>query len=384
MKSTKKIKLFRVITQKEVVEWHLNNFLVRCEKDFDVFVLGNNVSKYSNQYPNVSFIDINIKRKINILSDIYILFVLGFYMIKHRPLIVHSIMPKAGLLSSVSSFLTFRPLRMHTFTGQVWANAKGLKRSLLILIDKLIIRLNTINLTDSPSQSSYLLKNNLSNKGNLIPFLGIGSLSGVDIENFNYNKLIHKRLIVRKQLNMRENDFVLLFLGRKSIVKGIVNLFEAFNYLSDLNLKLLFIGPDESDGKLEILLKKYAHLKDNIIQLDKVSFRQQYIIASDLLCLPSSIEGFGSIVIDSAALGVPTIGFDIIGLVDAIENYKTGILVENGNSEKFANAIRELVENRELYDKFKFNCFNRVKLFFDANLLYQYQKDFYLNSININ
>jgi glycosyltransferase involved in cell wall biosynthesis len=377
-----KIKIFRIVTQKDVVEWHLHNFLVRSENDFDVFVLGNNVCFYESHYKHVKFINLNIKRKINLLSDIHCLLFLCYYMIKHRPTIVHSIMPKSGLLSSLSSFLTKRPVRIHTFTGQVWANTSGYKRKLFVFLDKLIIRLNTNNLTDSPSQSEFLFNNGVSLQGKLIPCLGIGSLSGVDIEKFNYNKLINDRSVIREKLNIKDKDFVLLFLGRKSIVKGIINLFESFDDLSDLNLKLLFIGPDESNGKLDDLLKEYSHLTENIIQLDSVSFRQQYIIASDLLCLPSSIEGFGSIVIDSAALGVPTIGFNIVGLVDAIENNKTGILVENGSSPKFAEAIRFLVENDEIYNTFKSNCISRAVNFFDANLLYKYQKMFYIKSIN--
>ena len=378
----KKIKIFRVITQKEVVEWHLKNFLDRCSIDFDVFVLGNNVSHYKNQYQNINFIDITIKRKINIFSDLYVLISLAYYMIKYKPIVVHSIMPKAGLLSSISGFITLRPVRIHTFTGQVWANYNGIQRKFFILIDKLIVRLNSNNLTDSPSQSAFLFENNISNKGELITCLGKGSLTGVDIKIFNYNNLIHKRQLIRNQLNIKSNDFVLLFLGRKSIIKGIINLFEVFDNLKDLKLKLLFIGPDESNGILDNLLKKYSHLSENMIHLDSVIFREHYIIASDLLCLPSSIEGFGSIVIDSAALGVPTVGFDIVGLVDAIENNKTGILVENGNSSKFANAIRYLVGNEDIYNTFKSNCISRVINTFDANLLYQYQKDFYLKLIN--
>ena len=124
----KKIKIFRVITQKEVVEWHLKNFLDRCSIDFDVFVLGNNVSHYKNQYQNINFIDITIKRKINIFSDLYVLISLAYYMIKYKPIVVHSIMPKAGLLSSISGFITLRPVRIHTFTGQVWANYNGVQR----------------------------------------------------------------------------------------------------------------------------------------------------------------------------------------------------------------------------------------------------------------
>ena len=374
-------RIFRIITQSDVVEWHLNNFLKRGEQEFEIFVLGDNVSKYKNAYGSIRFIDINIKRKFSFISDIKTLFLLIFYMVKHKPRIVHSIMPKAGLLSSISAFVTFRPLRIHTFTGQIWSNSIGLKRFFLIKIDQLICILNTINLTDSPSQSQFLLDNGITYKSKLIPCLGIGSLSGVDLNKFNFNNLISYRDEVRNILKFSKEDFVLIFLGRKSLIKGITHLFEALNYLSDLKIKLLFIGPDESDGVLNHLFEKYSFLSDNIIVLDSVSNREKYLIASDLLCLPSSIEGFGSIVIDSASIGIPTVGYEIVGLIDAVKNNETGFLVENGNSYKLSIAIRKLVEDHELYISFKQNCLSRVRNFFDADIFYNYQRNFYFENL---
>ena len=62
----KQLRVFRIITQSDVVEWHLNNFLIRGQNDFKIFVLGQNVSKYHSIYQSVTFIDINIKRKIGL------------------------------------------------------------------------------------------------------------------------------------------------------------------------------------------------------------------------------------------------------------------------------------------------------------------------------
>lgn len=377
----KQLRVFRIITQSDVVEWHLNNFLIRGQNDFKIFVLGQNVSKYHSIYQSVTFIDINIKRKISIFSDVRALFLLMYYMVKYKPQIVHSIMPKAGLLSSISSFITLRPLRIHTFTGQVWANISGFKRYLFIKLDQVITLLNTTSLTDSPSQSNFLFENNILNHGKIISTLGIGSLSGVDLNIFNLKDILPFREEVRKKLNLKKEDFVLIFLGRKSIVKGIAYLYEAFDYLNDLNLKLLFIGPDESNGTLNQLQAKYSHLNKNIIELERVSNREMYLIASDLLCLPSSIEGFGSIVIDSASIGIPTVGFEIVGLMDAVQNNETGFLVEYGNSYKLSIAIRKLVVDNHLYLKFKENCILRVRNNFDADLIYNFQRAFYFNNL---
>ena len=53
------------------------------------------------------------------------------------------------------------------------------------------------------------------------------------------------------------------------------------------------------------------------------------------MCLPSHREGFGSIVIDAASLGVPTIGYNIPGLVDSISDDYSGILVPFKDIDSF-------------------------------------------------
>ena len=119
-----------------------------------------------------------------------------------------------------------------------------------MMIDKIILKLNTRCLTDSPSQSEFLKENGFLKNGNKISYLGKGSLSGVSLSRFKLMEHEQKR-IVRKELGLNEDDFVYIFLARKSVVKGINQLFASFDQISNLpRVKLLFIGPDESDGAL--------------------------------------------------------------------------------------------------------------------------------------
>ena len=83
-------------------------------------------------------VPINILRKINFFSDILCVITLIKIFYKAQPNAVHSITPKAGLLAMLAAYLVCTPLRIHTFTGQVWANKKGLTRLLLKMIDFLI------------------------------------------------------------------------------------------------------------------------------------------------------------------------------------------------------------------------------------------------------
>ena len=126
----KKLKVIRVVTSSECVPWHLGNTLRRGHADFEICVVGQDVSSYRALFPNVYWVDIQIGRKINPISDLLAVFSLCKLFIRYRPDIVHTIMPKAALLSAIAGFLCRVPVRIHTFTGQVWATKSGLARRL--------------------------------------------------------------------------------------------------------------------------------------------------------------------------------------------------------------------------------------------------------------
>ena len=381
-KQNKKIKLLRVVTQSEVVPWHLKNFIDRSGKDYELFITGNGVSRFKFDYPYVTFVDNQILRKTSIYFDIISLIKLIVLCVKIRPKIIHSIMPKAGLLASIAGFITFAPIRIHTFTGQVWATKTGASREFYKFIDKVIFNLTTVCLTDSPSQSDFLAKNGFLVHGDPIQYLGKGSLSGVDLDKFDIS-IVNQKKKIRNDLGIGENDFVYVFLARKSITKGIKELIESFDKIAYLpNVKLLFIGPDESEGQLDSLLVKFANITDKIISFDIVKDHQRYLAISDVLCLPSSSEGFGSIVIEAAALGVPSIGFDIFGLSDSIEHNYSGILVPFKNVDKFAEAMISLYNDTGKLEKMKVYTRERVVKYFSADSVYYFQKQFYETLIN--
>ncbi len=70
--------------------------------------------------------------------------------------------------------------------------------------------------------------------------------------------------------------------------------------------------------------------------------------SADLFCMPSFREGFGTAVIEAAACGIPSIGTNIYGLVDAIVDGKTGLIVEPRDFLELANSIRKLIEDDKL------------------------------------
>ena len=86
---------------------------------------------------------VSIKRNISLISDSITLIKLYFFFLKEKPTIIHSITPKAGLLSMIAGKLAGVPIRIHTFTGLVFPSKKGLLKQILIMMDKLLCRCAT-------------------------------------------------------------------------------------------------------------------------------------------------------------------------------------------------------------------------------------------------
>lgn len=376
-----KLKVVRVVTASYVVPWHLNNTLKRMPPDFEVCVVGQDVSKNGDLYPNVRFVDIDINRKKSLFSDFIALIALCRFFLSYRPDIVHSIMPKAGLLTALSGFICRVPVRIHTFTGQTWVAKEGLAHYFYYLLDKLINLLNTSCLTDSYSQSIFLLENKISDSGQPLPVLSKGSLSGVDISRFDLNGLSGAAMQLQTTLGLEKDNFVFAFIARKTRDKGAVDVLKAFSAVSTIanNSRLLFVGPDE-DGEIERLRKSNPELFKNVIDVGHVSNHEVYLAITDVLCLPSYREGFGSIVIDAAAMSVPTIGSRIPGLTDSIVDTQTGLLFSAGNLGELIAHMLAFVENPKMREDMGSRAKARVDEFFTADRLYAALKEFYLKS----
>ncbi|MDO9214674.1 MAG: glycosyltransferase [Methylococcales bacterium] len=375
----KKIKVVRVVTASYVVPWHLGNTLKRIGSDFEVCVVGQGVSIYQDTYPDVKWVDIDLHRKINPLADLVSLYKLCRFFIRYQPDIVHSIMPKAGLLTALAGFICRVPIRLHTFTGQVWATKQSKAWRFLYAIDQLIIQLNTVCLTDSPSQSQFLYDNQLAVHGKALPVLGNGSLSGVDLTRFDLSKMEQAAQELADSLGITKQHFVFAFIARKSRDKGALDVITAFAKVTTHypHSRLLFIGPDESEGQLEQIKIDTPVLFNNVLSLDKVDNHELFLAITDVLCLPSYREGFGTIVIDAAALGVPTIGSHIVGLVDAVDDNVTGILFPAGDIDQLTTAMLSFLENPSQLTTMGSAAQQRVEQYFSADKLYAELKCFY-------
>lgn len=327
----------------------------------------------------VHFIPISIARKISLFRDLYALIILCCIFRAERFDVVHSLTPKTGLLAMVAAFLARVPHRIHTFTGQVWANKVGTSRWVLKTFDKLIAICSTNLLTDSASQRQFLIDQTVAVKSK-ISVLGCGSVCGVDVKRFKPDADI--RRAVRKSMNIPDDAIVYLFLGRLNKDKGILDLALAFCALADEVKKshLLVVGPDESgiDVILGSLLEEY---KDRFHRVGFTNVPEEYMACADIICVPSYREGFGSVIIEAGAVGIPAVASNIYGLMDAVVNGETGILHKTKDASEIKSVLLDLSNDSELRIRMGKAAQARARSNFDVNLLTEAMRSYYKSEI---
>jgi glycosyltransferase involved in cell wall biosynthesis len=346
------VKICRVGTVPSTILLIRQQIIEMAEAGLEVTVVCSSFDEYSptsitfeqlNLPANVRHIEVDIVRNVSLVKDLKALVKLFIVFRKGKFDVVHSIMPKASLLSAVASFFARVPVRLHTFTGQRWVTMTGYKRWAMKAFDWLVAKLNTNVFADSNSQAKFLISEGISRK---VDVVGIGSLSGVNLAEFNYEENLSQVDRVREELGFSKEDFVALFVGRLNPDKGVKELFDAFSATAKVtpNFKLLIVGPLEPS-----LEARYPGLHDQIKAHPKIKVLgychplAPYMAAADFLVLPSYREGFGNVVIEAAALGKPTLGTKIYGLEDAVDDGLTGELIPvkdvRALEQKFINWV---------------------------------------------
>ncbi|MEN5201189.1 glycosyltransferase [Pseudomonas wadenswilerensis] len=307
----------------------------------------------------VKFVSFSIERKISIVEDLRSLFVLWRFLSTQRFDCVLSLMPKSGLVAMLAGFFSRTQSRIHFFTGQVWATKQGLGRKLLMFLDRLLAAAATHLLTDSNSQRAFLIESAITS-AEKIQVLGKGSICGVDVQRFQPDE--HTRKELREQMGIAQSSVVFLFLGRVNRAKGVLDLGQAFSSLGAgyEDAHLVVVGPDDEgiDPELAALL---ASRPGRFHRVGFTSTPERYMAMADVFCMPSYREGFGSAVIEAAAVGLPSMVSRIYGLTDAVEEEVTGVFHEPGDVEDIHRALGRLYSDSELRDRLGNSALNRAR-----------------------
>jgi len=323
----------------------------------------------------VRVISVNMERKISPFKDLISLINLYRVLLKEKPLIVHSITPKAGLLTMAAGYFAGIPIRMHTFTGLIFPTRKGKMQKLLIAMDRLLCKFATHIYPEGQGVMNDLHRFNITTKP--LSVIGNGNVNGID-ENYFDPAMIGnaQKEALRSKLGIGSDDFVFVFVGRLVGDKGINELIIAFQEFSKdtPNARLLLVG--EPEPLLDPLRKetiqeiKMNHLIISVGFQDDV---RPYYAISQVLILPSWREGFPNVVLQGGAMGLPCIVTDINGSNEIISNNENGLIVEVNDPIGLKRAMDMFINDQNFYQK----AASKARI----NIVENYRRDLVWNAL---
>ena len=294
---------------------------------------------------------------------------------KYKPDIIH-IHFSAAMFTSALARKKNWPVTIATIHGLAWPSRS--KRSRILLkhaelnsakkMDKVFV----LNKEDLNS----IRKNGVENVA-LIPGKGIGC----NIHDFDPGKINSElKLKLQKELGLKSNDLVFIFIGRQTHFKGFHLVVKAFMriYHSKSNYKLLLLGDKDRIHSSGLNSTEEA-LIDIIPSIIKISWKANvanYLALADINVFPSTREGLPVNLMESLSMGVPVITNDSRGCRDIVKDGFNGIVLKENDVDHIAEAMKQLAENSVLRTKLSENDFNQREQF-DRKYYIQYQVDYY-------
>lgn len=314
---------------------------------------------------SVKYIPLDMPRGISIIGTLKAVMGLIKVIKEEKYDLVQYSTPNAAFNAAIASKLCGVKVRNYHLMGLRYEGEHGIKRKILKFMERISCGLSTHIECVSNSNMQIALKDNLfsSEKATVV---WNGSTGGVDLDRFDYSKRSKWREEVRQELGYGTEDFIYGFVGRITKDKGINDLLSAYRML-DVHDKLLIIGKMEGEETLDRKILDYAKNNKNIQFHPEVRDIERFYAALDVLILPSYREGFGNVVIEAGAVGIPAIVSEIPGPIDTIEKDETAYTFQVKNVCELAEAMKKLRTSD--YHEMGANAAKFVAAKFDGKIL---------------
>ncbi|ADQ81912.1 glycosyltransferase family 4 protein [Riemerella anatipestifer] len=377
-----KRKLFRVTTVPISLYALLRGQLRYMSDHFDVWGISSFGKELQlvEEEEEVCVSAVEMSRKITPFQDLKSLWKMWLLFRREKPCIVHTHTPKAGLIGMLASKLAGVPIRLHTVAGLPLMETKGGKRKLLDFVEKLTYACATKVYPNSKGLYDFIVEQKYTSIDKL-SIIANGSSNGINTTHFSPKQISEElKKQLRKELDIKDTDFVYIFVGRLVGDKGINELIKAFKQIQKQNIKLLLVGAEERDlDPLKTETIQEIERNKNIIAVGFQKDVRPYFAIADALVFPSYREGFPNVVMQAGAMGLPSIVSNINGCNEIIENNKNGLIVPSKDVESLRKAMQIIIDDDNLYLRLKENsremivsCYQRE--FVWEELLKEYNK----------
>lgn len=284
----------------------------------------------------------------NLLRDSVSLIHWIFMFRRFRPLIFIAGTPKAGLLGLAAARLCgvrYRVLVLHGLRTETLSSPSSF---VLRFFERMTSQAATEVLAVSQSLREKYVLGGFAHESK-IRVLGKGSAVGVNETRFEAIREGKTRKQIRAQihseLGLDPRNVTFGYVGRIARDKGIFHLIEALQILvaKGHRVQCLIVGTEEDRG----MLRGVSSLPHARVLPWTADIAPIYC-SIDVLCLPSFREGMPTVVLEAALMAIPTIGARSTGIVDAIMDGETGLIVNQKDSDSLAEGMIRLAQNPEL------------------------------------
>ncbi len=302
----------------------------------------------SLQAAGIRHIPVAMTRRFTPFADLLSLWRLWLVMRRERFTIVHTHNPKPGLLGQLAGRMAGVPVIVNTLHGFYFCETTPvLARTFYTLMEKIAAACSDTILSQNREDIETAIRQGICQRQK-ITYLG----NGIDIERFN------KATITRSELDAKRNEIglplgspVVGFVGRLVREKGILDLLTAAQSIrqSVPSVRFLFVGPTDRE-KEDALTSSAAgglDIADSCLFVGQRDDMPSLYACMDVFVLPSHREGFPRSPMEASAMAVPCVVTDVRGCREAVEHNRNGVLVPLGDVEALANAIIDLLSDRE-------------------------------------
>ncbi len=341
-------------------EYLLRGQLAYFSKEYEVYLLAPDVDriKVLCKKEGAKHLPISIKREISLWADLLTLFSILRIFIKLKPDIVNLGTPKVSLLGMIAAKITRVPLRIYTCRGFRYEHEKGRLKILLIKIEKFIALSAHHIICISSSVQSIGVNDKIFNvqKSSVI---AKGSSNGVDLSLFNPTTIkLEEKVALKKEYGIKD-EFVIGYVGRLVDRKGIKELYEAFDlvYSNNKNIKLFVVGRIYADqiANWEVIDKFNNHPGILMAGLQPLEEIPLYLSAFNMFVLPAYWEGFGNVLIQASAMGLPILATNVTGCKDAVKDGYSGKLIKAKSVNKLKEGLEEFISSKKEVEQYGTN-----------------------------
>lgn len=260
--------------------------------------------------------------------------------------------PNAAFYASTAAWLAGVPVRLYAQWGIRYVGFTGLRRWVFKRVESWTCARSTIIEPDSRGNVEFSVAEGLYPRAKA-RVIWNGSACGVDLARFCVTRKPEWRREWRERLGLTSESLVVGFVGSLRRDKGCNELLAAFRSVSVEfpDARLLLVGDDEFSNTLEPHLRSWMVESERVLCVGLTTRIPEHMACMDALILPSYREGFGMVVVEAEALGVPVIVSDVPGPTDAMSPGHTGLVVPARDVAALAEALHTMLADASMRER---------------------------------